>query len=174
MVTSHADQHDKDKLTRWCRDLSGGSSDQFPGYAMFLVAPEDRFAHDIFREFRTNFEARQVDYKHLVIYGQHGISTAVRGLLAGLKLQPAALPLLALFAEPSDSAVCVLPLPSGETAQTAPQTPSPWAEALESIEKAVEGGGVDLALASLPGEISGTENGVTIGQLAEKVLQQIS
>jgi len=174
MVTSHADQHDEDKLSRWCRDLSGDTSDGFPAYAMFLVSPEDRFAHNVFREFRTSFDARRAGYKHLVIYGQHGISTAVRGLLAGLKLKPAALPLLALFAEPSDSAVHVLPLPSGETAQTSPNTPLPWAEALKSIEKAVECGDEDLALDSLPGENSGTVDGGTIGQLAEKVLQQIS
>ena len=174
MVASHADQHDLDKLTRWCRDLSGDTPDQFPAYAMFLVSPEDRLAHNIFREFRTSFEARRAGYKHLVIYGQHGISTAVYGLLAGLKLQPAALPLLALFAEPSDSAVHILPLPPGEEAQTSPDTASPWAEGLKRIEIAVEGGGEDLALDSLPGETSSTVDGETIGQLAEKVLQQIS
>ena len=108
MVASHADQHDLDKLSRWCRDLSGATPDRFPAYAMFLVAPEDRFAHDVFREFRTSFEARRAGYKYLVIYGQHGISTAVRGLLAGLRLQPAALPLLALFAEPSDHLIADL------------------------------------------------------------------
>ena len=174
MVTSHADQHDKDKLSRWCRDLSGDTSDRYPAYAMFLVSPEDRFAHNIFREFRTSFETRRAEYKHLVIFGQHGISTAVHGLLAGLKLQPAALPLVALFTKQSDSSVHVLPLPSGESAQSAPNTASPWTVALKSIERAVEGGGEDLALDSLPGESSATVNGGTIVQLAEKVLQQIS
>ncbi len=97
----HADSHDLDKLERWSRALASAAAPGFPVWAVFLVAPEDRVAHDVFREFRSSFSDMGADFQHLVIFGQHGVSTTVQGLTAGLRLSPGSLPLLALFPGPS-------------------------------------------------------------------------
>ena len=75
VVSSHADNHDLDKLARWYRGLSSGESGQFPVYAVFLVTSSDSAAHDIFRRFRSSFEAHGAGFDHLVIFGQHGVSS---------------------------------------------------------------------------------------------------
>ena len=75
---SHADSHDLDKLARWKAGLDAAPDDgaaAFPACAIFLVSSEDRASHDIFRAYRSAFEELGGGFHHLVIFGQHGIST---------------------------------------------------------------------------------------------------
>ena len=194
MTSSHADKHDLDKLARWHRglalnppnplrsqvdpDLSGdkvgplqrGARGDFPVYAVFLVSEADRPAHGIFREFRTRFEAWSAGFDHLVIFGQHGLSSTVHGLLNGFGLSLEAVPALVLFSSPLDSQAYALPLarlrragPGGSTGGVLqgptedepsepphPATDDPWQYALKLIEAALGRGEKALDLASLP------------------------
>jgi hypothetical protein len=105
----------------------------FPIYAVFLVSANDRAAHDIFRQFRASFEGRGAGFEHLVIFGQHGISSTVLGLLAALGMPNHATPLLAVFASPSATTVYTLPLAgAGEDAEDS------WREALTRVEDAAD------------------------------------
>ena len=55
--SGHADRHDLDKLGRWKAGLDGAAdSAPFPVGAIFLVGPQDRAAHDVFRRYRSIFE----------------------------------------------------------------------------------------------------------------------
>jgi hypothetical protein len=113
---------------------------------VFLVSASDRAAHDIFRQFRATFEAHGAGFEHLVIFGQHGISSTVLGLLAALGMPAHATPLLAVFASPSATTVYMLPLAgAGEDAG------GPWREALARVEDAADRGEKALDPASLAG-----------------------
>ena len=161
MASSHADSHDLDKLTRWHRGLfvetSGETSGQFPAYAVFLVGPGDRFAHDAFREFRSSFEQRGASFEHLVIFGQHGVSTTVKGLMAELGLSMDALPLLALFSGPEAKRIHTMTLtgsiPIGNSradskAREKPGLVDSWREVLSQLAQAVDANDGDLNLSS--------------------------
>ena len=166
MTQSHADQHDQDKLSSWCRDLNSPPSDSFPVYAMFLVSPEDRFAHDIFREFRTSFQARGAGFERLMIFGQHGISTTVRGLLSGLNLLDDNLPILVLFREPSDAEVYSHGLMPG--------THESWHPILALLEGAVDAKPPTLDLPAIPGIASRPLGDGPLRNLVVQVLEQVS
>ena len=84
-------------------------------YAVFLVAPEDRYAHDVFRAFRSSFENLGASFEHLVIFGQHGVSSTVLGLLDQVGHSLKSLPMLALFSGPPADEFQFLPLPKGST-----------------------------------------------------------
>jgi hypothetical protein len=149
MTTSHADKHDLDKLARWCRDLSlnppnppleRGARGDFPVYAVFLVSEADRPAHGIFREFRTKFESWSAGFEHLVIFGQHGLSSTVRGLLSGFGLSLEAVPALVLFSSPLASQAYSLPLAAADEG---------CRHTLTLIEAALDKGEKELDLASL-------------------------
>jgi len=159
LTGSHADHHDRDKLARWYRDLSSNPPDSllplegqrgarryFPAYAVFLVSASDRAAHDIFRQYRASFEARSAGFEHLVIFGQHGVSSTVLALLAELGLPAGATPLLAVFASPSATTVYTLPLAGAEE-----DGKGPWREALAPVEQTADRGGKALEPASLAG-----------------------
>ncbi len=148
MSSSHADNHDRDKLARWNGDLSSWQDVAFPVYALFLVSPEDRTAHDVFRTYRDSFESRGAGFGNLVIFGQHGISTTVRGILEGLELDLGNLPLLALFSNPTGRTVHTLSLPAGTPPAGAPEpsaarparsAPEHWRDVLKRLEDAVDG-----------------------------------
>ena len=96
-MESHADTHDLDKLRRWKKDLEAAPSHAPGVFAIFLVSGEDRAAHNVFRTFRTSFEERELSFAHLVIFGQHGVSTSVRALQQELGLDETPLPTLVLF-----------------------------------------------------------------------------
>lgn len=113
MTASHADNHDLDKLARWYDALSTCEVSRFPVHAIFLASAEDKTAHDIFRRFRTSFEAHGAHLGHLVIFGQHGVSSSVRELLLRFGLHTEAIPVLVLFTRPSSTMVYLLPLPGG-------------------------------------------------------------
>lgn len=96
-MTSHADNHDLDKLKRWQKDLEAAPEDAPAVFAVFLVSGEDRTAHDVFRAFRSSFEEQGLGFAHLVIFGQHGVSITVRALQHELGLAEEGLPTLLLF-----------------------------------------------------------------------------
>ena len=64
---------------------------------MFLGRPEDRHAHDVFREFRSSFENLGAPFEHLVIFGQHGVSGTALFLLGKLGHTLESLPMVAPF-----------------------------------------------------------------------------
>ena len=97
MSLNRADQHDEDKLKRWLSALLKESSNDFPLYALFLVSENDKYAHDIFRRFRSQFEQSGAGFQHLIILGQHGISKSELGLLSSLELLPESVPCLLVF-----------------------------------------------------------------------------
>ena len=114
---SHADRHDLDKLARWKEglDSADAGSEVFPVCAIFLVSPEDRASHDIFRRYRSAFEELGGGFHHLVIFGQHGVSTTQVAFLAEVGLEQASVPLLAIapMGNVAGNVVCV-ELPKGD------------------------------------------------------------
>ena len=182
MNLSHADNHDRDKLVRWHRDLSSGPADGFPAYAVFLVSPEDRAAHDVFRAYRSSFEERGAAYQHLVIFGQHGISSTLRGLLDQFGLTQEALPLLALFSDPPAKTVHSLPLTGGSPPDGTSESSStpvvdspsePWRKVLKRLEDAADGEDAGLDLMSLD-EVTGRHENGPVLELVGRVLREVS
>jgi hypothetical protein len=177
-MTTHADNHDRDKLSRWRGDLTSGEALSFPVYAVFLVTPEDRPAHDIFRAFRSSFEERGAGFQHLMIFGQHGISTTVKGLLAELGLGVDALPLLGLFPGPPSDAIHTIGLRQGDYGSgesgDAKALNGPWMDVLGFLEQAADGGGEALNL-NLEGNLKPLSLGAgAMGQIVERVLGSVS
>ena len=152
-MTSHADQHDLDKLGRWHRELTEGPHSSFPVYAIFLVSADDRVAHDIFRKFRSSFEARNAGFENLVIFGQHGISATAQRLLSEFGLSPDSLPALALVARTDTSSVSTLLLPPGssEAALDEARGGVDWQKALTAVEEATREGNRPLVLNAVQG-----------------------
>ena len=140
MAGNHADSHDFDKLERWVLEMASAESSTFPAYAVFLVGPEDRYAHNVFREFRSRFGQLGAGFQHLVIFGQHGVSTTVRGLMASLSLPEDSLPLLALFTGRPATAVHTLPLAKGGSGEETLDSSESWGEVLSSLAGAAEEG----------------------------------
>jgi hypothetical protein len=152
-MSSHADQHDLDKLGRWHRELTKGSPGTFPVFAIFLVSAEDRVAHDIFRKFRNSFEVRHAGFANLVIFGQHGISTTAQSLSAELGLSQESLPALALVARADTSSVYTLPLPPGASEVVSDEGPGreEWQKALTTVEEAADRENESLSLEAVRG-----------------------
>ena len=182
MSNSHADNHDRDKLSRWCEGLAVGTARVFPAYAVFLVTPEDRYAHDVFREFRSSFENLGAEYEHLVIFGQHGVSTTLLGLLDKLGHSLESLPLLALFSGPPASTFHSLALmrgPNPEKSQedqieSGPDNDTLWRAVLSHLEDAAGGEALTLDVESLPGVESSLLTSETMEKLVGEVLERVS
>lgn len=151
-MTSHADNHDRDKLTGWRGDLTSGEGAGFPVYAVFLVTPEDRPAHDIFRVYRSSFGERGAAFQHLMIFGQHGISTTVKGLADEFGLTLGALPTLAFFKDGPSQAIHTIALRSGDYKDGETGDPEslagPWMDVLHQLEGVIDTGPDLLDLAS--------------------------
>ena len=113
MSLNRADQHDEDKLKRWLSALLKESSNDFPLYALFLVSESDKYAHDIFRRFRSQFEQSGAGFQHLIILGQHGISKSELGLLSSLELLPESVPCLMVFVAGAPILLKNIKLPAG-------------------------------------------------------------
>ena len=149
MATNRADSHDLDKLDRWRQGLEaleGADKSTFPVCAIFLVSGEDRQSHDIFRKYRDSFEDRKAGFHHLVIFGQHGISSTVTGFLAQINLAKESLPCLALATGPGAQEVHLYTLPPGGHPGLAPALErehnlgEPWQLVLDQVEAAVDSG----------------------------------
>ena len=171
---SHADRHDLDKLSRWKEGLDAAlDKDEagFPICAIFLVSPEDRASHDIFRCYRSAFEELGGGFHHLVIFGQHGVSTTQVAFLAEVGMEQQSVPVLVLApmscaAEDTGSVYC-LELPKGERDGELDSSQS-WGAALERVSAAassraplsLDGVGGVTGGALRRGSLSGAVNGV--------------
>ena len=157
MAATRADTHDLDKLDRWRKGLEEAQTGAFPAIAIFLVSEVHRLSHDIFREYRTSFETRGAEFHHLVIFGQHGISTTVTGFLRQACLDLDCLPSLALVTGPEATQAHLVPLPTGEGPDTEPgpdlkqQTPDPWRVTLDRLESAADTGSARVDYSGIPG-----------------------
>ena len=168
MSTSHADSHDLDKLTRWCGELSSSGNSRFSVHALFLASELDRMAHDAFRRFRSSFEARGAPFSNLVIFGQHGVSSTVQGLLSGFGLQAGAIPVLLLFHGLSSTTVYSLPLAAGGDGHDAP-----WMAILSKVEEITDGCDGVPDLGEIPElECRQVADG-TVVELAGRVLESL-
>ena len=116
-MSHHYDEHDHDKLLRWRDDLQANSivDGEFPAMALFLVKPQAAGSHEIFRRFRTEFEQRDASFAHLVIFGMHGVSSTVRGLLDQIGLTESDLPVMLLAPAAEPASVIAVQLPAGES-----------------------------------------------------------
>ncbi len=164
---SHADRHDLDKLARWKSGLDAADEDEgpFPACGIFLVSGEDRASHDIFRQYRSVFEELGAGFHHLVIFGQHGVSTTQVAFLNELGQGQASVPLLAIapLSEGTGTVYCI-ELPKGERdgELDAEQT---WGAALASVRASVSQS-VPFSL----GEVDGvTKRTLRRGSLPEAV-----
>lgn len=141
---SHADRHDLDKLARWKAGLEAAAGDgraaAFPVCAIFLVSPDDRASHDVFRRYRSAFEELGGGFHHLVIFGQHGVSTTQVAFLAEVEREQSNIPLLVIAAMSKDAAGSVhcIELPKGQS-DGEPDDCQPWGAALERIRAAASG-----------------------------------
>ena len=146
MTTTRADNHDLDKLTRWQGELASAASNSFPLHAVFLVSEEDRTAHDIFRAYRSGVQDLGAAFHHLVIFGQHGLSSTVKQMVPRMGLGTSPLPLLLLFHDATDAEVYTLPLPSG-----ASEDDRRWEGVLALVKSSAETGRSPAGLGLLPG-----------------------
>ena len=153
---SHADRHDLDKLARWKAGLDAGKSgsSSFPACAIFLVTGEDRASHDIFRRYRSVFEELGGGFHHLVIFGQHGVSTTQTAFLGKLALGPQSVPALAIAPMAGKGgAVYTIELPKGDRDGDLDETQA-WGAALAAVRESVTSAGA-LEL----GDIDGVRTG---------------
>ncbi len=113
----HFDPHDHEKLLRWRDDLAQApiEPEGFPAMALFLVKPNATGSHDIFRRYRTEFEKGDASFAHLVVFGMHGVSATVRGLLGQAGLSEDDLPVMMLAPTADPCAVTAVRLPTGES-----------------------------------------------------------
>ena len=182
MPSSHADNHDRDKLSRWSEGLAAGNSGAFPVYAVFLVTLEDRYAHDVFRAFRSSFEKLEARFEHLMIFGQHGVSSTVLSLLGHLGHPPESMPMLALFSGPLANGFYSLPLASGSasehsearTGEPAAGSEELWRGLLARLEEAAGGNVSILDLESVPGVTGSSLANGPMEMLVKEVLQRVS
>ena len=147
-MSHHYDEHDHDKLLRWRDDLRDTAIDSegFPAMALFLVKPQATGAHEIFRRYRAEFEQRDASFAHLVIFGMHGVSSTVKGLLEQIGLSEDDLPVMLAPAADS-SAVVAVRLPSGESLEGGDDPNgdgtcdylAPWQDALDRIRITKDG-----------------------------------
>ena len=153
--SGHADRHDLDKLGRWKLGLDAAAdSAPFPVCAIFLVGPQDRVAHDIFRRYRSAFEELGGGFHHLVIFGQHGISATLLEFLYQLGASLDDVPLLALARADDPGRVVRLPLPKGDEGGELDDSQT-WGIALASIRAAASG----LGPLSLPDDLDSVGGG---------------
>ena len=134
---SHADRHDLDKLARWKAGLeSAGEANEssFPACAIFLVSPEDRLSHDIFRHYRSAFEELGAGFHHVVIFGQHGISATQKAFLSETGMDQSSVPLLVIAPMSDQNGTCYcVELTKGERNGDLDESQT-WGVALEAVK----------------------------------------
>ena len=174
-MSHHYDEHDHDKLVRWRQELASAESqlDEFPAAALFLVKPQCTSAHEIFRKYRTVFEERNAPFENLVVFGMHGVSETVRGLLQQAGLTETELPVL-LMAPTAELDNCIaLTLPSGESLEGGDDPNgdgtcdfmAPWQDVLDRITITRDG-----RILRLMGVQGRRMTGVNIAKLAGSML----
>lgn len=174
MTNSHADNHDRDKLTRWHGDLAQCPGDDFPLVGVFLVSEQDTVSHDIFRAFRGSFETRNAGFEHVVIFGQHGVSEAERRLLGIFGLPADAIPNLALITDLDSPVAYTIPLPAGgEVDPGQAQDDQPWQQVLAEVEAAADAGVTLLVLAAIPDSVGHPLGNVSLCKMVEALLEDV-
>lgn len=167
---THADRHDLDKLSRWKAGLESAADNGetgFPVCAIFLVSPDDRASHDIFRRYRTVFEELGGGFHNLVIFGQHGVSTVQAAFVEEAEREQASVPLLVIAPMTGNGSVYCLELPKGGGSGELDDSQG-WGEALERIRTAASApafpsldGVAGVSVAALRrGALSGVVGGV--------------
>jgi hypothetical protein len=173
---SHADSHDLDKLARWKSGLDSAANPDdasFPACAIFLVGPEDRAAHDIFRRYRSEFEELGGGFHHLVIFGQHGVSTTQVAFLDELDAGGESVPLLAIAPGSAGAEdIHCISLPQGERDGELDES-QPWGGVLQAVEVAARRRAM-LDLDGLPGTRRTKIRGGTLLATIDGVLQALS
>ncbi len=135
------DSHDLGKLSKWHDGLASATGATFPVCALFLASGDDIRAHDIFRVYRTAFEALGAGFHDLVIFGQHGLSSTCAELIPGLGLSNVQIPSLVLISSNDGIVFHTTGLPTGELAEGASEEDGssvPWRAALDTVIKSVE------------------------------------
>ena len=178
-MSHHYDEHDHDKLMRWQTDLQAAPIDPegFPAMALFLVKPQATGSHDIFRRYRTEFEKRDASFAHLVVFGMHGISATVRGLLDQAGLSEDDLPVMMLAPATDPCAVTAVRLPAGESIEGADDPNgggtcdylAAWQDVLDRIS--ITRSGRPLRLMGVQGQ---KVDGVDLRELASATLEATS
>jgi hypothetical protein len=167
MADSRADGHDLDKLERWRSALGSGGG--FPVHALFLVSEADTSAHRAFRAFRSSFEARSASFEHLVIFGQHGVSTTAAALAKEVGAEGPPPPALALLYGASPSKAHVITLPAGDESDG-----SAWTPLLSAVESWIDGGADGLDTKTLPEARRLETRHATVADLVERVASQLA
>ena len=187
MTESQADRHDLDKLSRWHRDLTAYATSEAQGrspvFALFLVTSEDLDAHAVFRQFRSSFEQRGAGFEHLIIFGQHGMSSTVLRLMIELDLPQEKLPIMGMFSGSSTATIHILSLSKGSISGRHGESRRPgaesgadqsWREALNWLEAGLDGEGKDLDLAAVPGTYAISLRNNSVNELVAQVFQALS
>ena len=175
---SHADRHDLDKLARWKAGLDSAEASRdssFPACAIFLVTGEDRASHDIFRRYRSAFEELGCGFHHLVIFGQHGVSTTQKAFLAEVGLDQGSVPLLAIApmtGAEDRGVVYTVELPKGDRDGELDEGQT-WGAALRAVEAAATSPGT-TKLGDIDGVRSGGFPRGSLTETVDRVLTELS
>ena len=171
---SHPDRHDLDKLARWKSGLDAADveAESFPACAIFLVSPEDRLSHDIFRRYRSVFEELGGGFHHLVIFGQHGISTTQIAFLSEVGFSQKNVPLLAIAPMSKGSApIYCVELPKGDRSGDLDDSQT-WGAALESVRESATQS-ASLALGDVGGIATGALHRGSLAGTIDGVLKEL-
>ena len=143
-----------------------------PACAIFLVTGDDRASHDIFRRYRSAFEELGGGFHHLVIFGQHGVSSTQRAFLGEVALDQASVPLLVIAPMTGEpGTVYTMELQKGDRNGDLDESQQ-WGHALESVIAVASGNGV-LSLAGIEGIAAGTLRDGALANTVEMVLAQL-
>ena len=176
MAAVPADTHDREKMERWHQGLEGWRGSSFPVCAIFLVSGEDHLAHDIFRRYRTSFAAKSAEFHNLIIFGQHGISTAITGLLDRWGLPLESLPYLAVAPGARAREITFFKLSPGDHPGSTPDLEreanldEPWQLILDRVEEAVAQGSKTVDVSGITGAAAVDLGGKSLAGLVDGLL----
>ena len=174
MTNSYAENHDRDKLMRWGDSLSQEPASHFPAHAVFLVSSKDRLAHDVFRSFRSSFDSLDAGFRHLTIFGQHGVSSTMRRLLREFGLPDDGYPALVLLVGNESESVFTLSLPPGDSPiDIDPNEIQPWQQVLRMVEAAASVEDPLVGLSSVPETVGPTKTGNSLVELVNRLLEEV-
>ena len=174
MTNSYAENHDLEKLIRWRKDLSKESANHFPVHLVFLVSLKDRLAHDVFRSFRNSFESLDAEFRHLTIFGQHGLSSTARRLLREFGLTDEDYPILVLLVGAESESMFTLPLPTGDSPRDLNLDDNrPWQQVLAAVEAAANEEDSILELSSISKVVGPTKTEEPLKRLVDRLLREL-
>jgi hypothetical protein len=163
-------------MERWRQGLVGEDKDGFPVCAIFLVSREDRLSHDIFRRYRDNFKSRNAEFHHLTIFGQHGISSSVTGILDRLKLPLESIPYLVISPGVQANQLGIIKLPPGDHSGPSPALEresnlnEPWQLVLDLVDEAAEEGSTSVDISEISRAFDFKLNGKNLIDLVNSLL----